>query len=153
MRIRVDVKPLRQTTLRGHALRFSAGGLVTLAMGLVAKRFGPVVGGLFLALPSIFPVGLAMIAKLQNQQAGPATTGARARRAAIAEAAGASTGGFGLAGFALVAWLGLARIGPAASLVLATVAWMIIAFASWAARRVAPTLRSHPRGRARRAHG
>jgi hypothetical protein len=136
VKVRVDASPLFQTTFRGHALRFSAGGLVTVATGLVAKTFGPVVGGLFLALPSIFPIGLAMIEKIQNQQAGTGATGARARRAAIAEAAGASAGTFGLAAFALVMWLGLARLAPAVALALATAAWMLVAFASWAARRV-----------------
>jgi hypothetical protein len=38
-----------------YAIRFVIGGLITTATGLVARKFGPVVGGLFLAYPAIFP--------------------------------------------------------------------------------------------------
>jgi hypothetical protein len=31
------------------------GGLVTVITGIVAKNWGPVIGGLFLAFPAIFP--------------------------------------------------------------------------------------------------
>jgi Flp pilus assembly protein TadB len=37
------------------ALRFLFGGLVCVAAGLIAKEYGPAIGGLFLAFPAIFP--------------------------------------------------------------------------------------------------
>jgi hypothetical protein len=36
-------------------------GAVTVIAGLIAARFGPVVGGLFLAFPAIFPASATLI--------------------------------------------------------------------------------------------
>jgi hypothetical protein len=41
--------------LSQYALRFLFGGIVTAVAGLVAQHFGPVVAGLLLAFPAIFP--------------------------------------------------------------------------------------------------
>jgi hypothetical protein len=135
MRVRVDPAPLRQTHWQGHLLRFVLGGLVTVATGLVAKGFGPKVGGLFLAFPAIFPVGLAMIERLQNREAGRGARGDRARRAAIAEAVGAAAGSVGMAAFASALWFGLDGWPLAASFAIALLAWAVMALASWAIRR------------------
>jgi Protein of unknown function (DUF3147) len=135
MRVRVDPTPLRQTRWQGHLLRFVLGGLVTVATGLVAKGFGPNVGGMFLAFPAIFPVGLAMIERLQDRQVGRGARGDRARRAAIAEAVGAVAGSVGMAAFALGLWLGLDRWPLAAVFGLALLAWAAVALGTWAFRR------------------
>jgi len=135
MKVKADLGLLRHTHWQGHLLRFVAGGLVTVATGLIAKAFGPVAGGLFLALPAIFPVGLATTERLQNREAGPAARGHRARRAGICEAVGAAAGCVGLVAFALVAWVGLDRWPVPLTLALATLGWAIFAFASWALRR------------------
>jgi hypothetical protein len=37
------------------ALRQTLGGAMTVIAGLIAARSGPVIGGLFLAFPAIFP--------------------------------------------------------------------------------------------------
>ena len=34
---------------------FFFGGLITAVAGVIAQRFGPIIGGLFLAFPAIFP--------------------------------------------------------------------------------------------------
>lgn len=150
MRVRADAGMLRHTDWQGHLLRFVAGGLVTVATGLVAKAFGPVVGGLFLALPAIFPVGLATTERLQNREAGPGARGARARRAGICEAVGAAAGCAGLVAFAVVAWRGLERWPVPIAFALATVAWGGFAFSAWALRRSLVTLmwQRHARARA-----
>ena len=36
---------------------------MTVAAGLIAARFGPVIGGLFLAFPAIFPASATLIEK------------------------------------------------------------------------------------------
>jgi hypothetical protein len=136
LKVQFDSTALRQTRWHGHVVRFALGGLVTVATGLVAKWRGPVVGGLFLSFPAIFPIGLAMIEKLQNQQVGPSAKGDRARRAGVAEAVGAGAGSIGLIGFALAAWIG-ARTGSALlALGPAMVIWLALALGSWAIRRV-----------------
>jgi len=135
MKVRPDAEPLRHTHWQGHLLRFVAGGVVTVVTGLIAKAFGPVVGGLFLALPAIFPVGLATTERLQNDEAGPGARGDRARRAGICEAVGAAAGCVGLAAFAIVAWRGLGRWPVPLVFAAATAAWALFAFAAWAVRR------------------
>jgi hypothetical protein len=135
MRIRLDPTALRRTHWYGHLLRFAVGGLVTVATGLVGKIGGPVVGGLFLAFPAIFPVGLVMIERLENRAAGPASRGHRARRAAVAEAAGASLGAIGLTAFALVVWRAPGHAAMGIVFAVAVGAWAMIALVAWYVRR------------------
>ena len=116
-------------------MRFAVGGVVTVATGLVGKIFGPVVGGLFLAFPAIFPTSLVMLERLENERAGPGARGDRARRAAIAEAAGAAMGSVGLIAFAGVTWFGLPRVGAAATLAASSVGWAAFALVSFVWRR------------------
>ncbi|MDB4981131.1 MAG: hypothetical protein JWM82_1883 [Myxococcales bacterium] len=107
-----------------------------MATGLVGKAKGPVVGGLFLAFPAVFPVGLVMIERLENRAAGPSSRGHRARRAAVADAVGASLGAIGLAAFAIVAWRTSVHLPVAVALTGAVVAWATIAFVAWCLRRL-----------------
>lgn len=71
---------IRQTTPRDYAVRFVFGGAITVAAGLIGARWGPVVGGLFLAFPSILAATLTMIAKHSrlNRAAGADGLGRRA---------------------------------------------------------------------------
>jgi hypothetical protein len=39
------------------------GGVVTVVAGLLAKHYGPVFGGLFLAFPAIFPASATLVDK------------------------------------------------------------------------------------------
>jgi len=55
MTIRIDLSGLRRTKWHDYAIRFLFGGLITGAAGLIAQRWGPGIGGLFLAFPAIFP--------------------------------------------------------------------------------------------------
>jgi hypothetical protein len=135
VRIRIDSMPLRRTGWLGHLKRFALGGAVTVATGLVASHFGPVMGGLFLAFPAIFPVSLSMIVKLQREKVGPMAQGDRARRAAIAEAAGAALGGTGLIAFASIVWIGLDRVAAAIALGAGVGAWVVVALLAWTLRR------------------
>ena len=103
--------------------------------GVVAKLWGPKVGGLLLALPAILPIGVALIAKLQDRKAGPGARGDRGRRAAMVEATGASAAAIGLIGFAVVAWRLLIRWPSWLALATATTAWVAITLVVWLARK------------------
>jgi Protein of unknown function (DUF3147) len=61
----IQFKPstLRQTRWYEYLIRFGLGGAMTVVAGLIAARFGPVIGGLFLAFPAIFPASATLIEK------------------------------------------------------------------------------------------
>jgi hypothetical protein len=109
---------------------------MTVIAGFIAARFGPVIGGLFLAFPAIFPASATLIekhARERKEKAG--LSGARrGREAAALDAAGAVLGSIGLAAFAVVIWLGIERSAPLA-LLLATAVWLVVAIAAWLVRR------------------
>ncbi len=54
-KIVIDLSSVRQTTLGQYATRFLIGGAITALVGIIAGKFGPGIGGLFLAFPAIFP--------------------------------------------------------------------------------------------------
>ncbi|MGH9691779.1 MAG: hypothetical protein ACRD4C_12000, partial [Candidatus Acidiferrales bacterium] len=63
MQINFDFSALKRTRSYEYALRLFFGGAVTVATGLIAKHYGPVFGGLFLAFPAIFPASATLIEK------------------------------------------------------------------------------------------
>lgn len=104
MRIEVDLTALKQTRWHEMLVRFCLGGLITAATGIIAKKYGPGAGGLFLAFPAIFPAGATLIEKHERerrQKAGLDGSEA-ARKAAAVDAAGAAMGSVGLFIFALL---------------------------------------------------
>lgn len=135
MKIRFDASALRDSSWGGHVSRFVIGGLVTAAVGLFTKATGPKAGGLLLAVPSIVPLGIALITRLQNRKAGPGARGDRGRHAATIEAAGASIGTVGLLAFAIVVWQLLPRTSAWIALPAATLAWAAVAAGLWVARK------------------
>jgi hypothetical protein len=106
MTIRIDIGGLRRTRWYEYAIRFLFGGLITAAAGLIAERWGPAIGGLFLAFPAIFPASATLVEKHERQKkARIGLHGAvRGREAAALDAAGAAIGCIGLAGFAVIIW-------------------------------------------------
>ncbi|MDQ2947067.1 MAG: DUF3147 family protein [Acidobacteriota bacterium] len=138
MLIKVNVSVLGQTKWHEYGLRFLFGGLVTLVAGLIADHWGPVVGGLFLAFPSIFPASLTLIAKHQEQR--KARKGMhgeeRGKDAAATDAAGTSMGSIGLLVFAGVIWWGFPRHATWIVLITGTVAWMLVSVLVWMRRVV-----------------
>jgi hypothetical protein len=68
---------------------------MTVIAGLVASRFGPVVGGLFLAFPAIFPASATLIEKhVRERKEKKGLQGTRrGKQAAALDAAGAALGG------------------------------------------------------------
>ena len=137
MQIKIDISVLRETKWSDYAIRFLFGGIVTAAAGLIAKKFGPSVGGLFLAFPAIFPASATLIeknAKEEKRKVGLNGT-RRGRMEASVDAAGASIGTLGLMVFAVLIWrlMPCYRVGPV--LVSATVVWLGVSVMSWKVRK------------------
>jgi hypothetical protein len=133
MKIKLDTSGLGQSRWYEYLIRFAFGGVVTVLAGLIAKRFGPEIGGLFLAFPAIFPATATLIEKHEKQKkerAGKSGT-ERGRRAAGVDAAGAAMGSIGLAAFALVVWLRLPASRISMALIGATLAWFVTAVSVW----------------------
>jgi hypothetical protein len=63
MIVQLNLSALRETRWYEYAIRSMLGGAMTVIAGLIAARFGPVVGGLFLAFPAIFPASATLIEK------------------------------------------------------------------------------------------
>jgi Protein of unknown function (DUF3147) len=137
MIVRFDSSTLRETRWYEYALRFVFGGVITAAAGLIAQKFGPGIGGLFLAFPAIFPATATLIEKHEKEkkERKGLDGSRRGRDAAALEAAGAAMGSLGLVLFAVLVW----RLFPhhATGLVLtgATVAWLAASGGIWSVRR------------------
>ena len=101
--------------------------------GLIADKFGPAVGGLFLAFPAIFPATASLIDSHQREEKhGAGLNGKRrGRKAAGVEAAGAAMGCFGLASFGVIAWRMLPNWPLWITLGSATAIWAIVALMTW----------------------
>jgi len=143
MRVRFDTAALRQTKWHQYAIRFLFGGLITAAAGIIAKQYGPVIGGLFLAFPAIFPAGATLIEKhekVKKQKAGMSGT-VRGRQAASVDAAGAAMGSVGLLVFALLVWEFVSRHRSWIVLLVATAAWLVVSVLIWQLRKRASTMR------------
>ena len=104
--IEIDPKGLRGMGWRDYVLRFILGGGVTASAGVIAKIYGPVIGGLFLAFPAIFPASATLIEKHEIKKKAKAGFDGTIRgvKAASIDAAGAAIGTIGLALFALILW-------------------------------------------------
>lgn len=135
--IKIDISAAFRTRWYEYAVRFVFGGVVTVAAGLIAKKVGPSVGGLFLAFPAIFPAGATLIDKHEKQKKRHAglRTGIRGRMAASLDARGAAMGSVGLIVFALVVWRVLNRESITIALGLAVVAWFATSTSLWYGRR------------------
>jgi hypothetical protein len=68
MQIEVDFSTLGQTKWHDYAVRFLFGGLIIAVAGIIAKKFGPDIGGLFLAFPAIFPASATLIEKHEREK-------------------------------------------------------------------------------------
>jgi hypothetical protein len=137
MRIEANLWALKQTTVRQHATRFVLGGAVTVAAGLIARRWGPVIGGLFLAFPAIFPASATLIEshEMQRKRQIGRDGRRRGREAAALAALGASLGAMGLVAFAVALWRILPKLSSWMALGLAVVAWAMVSGMLWVVRK------------------
>lgn len=118
---RISMSPgkVKRTTPKEYALRFVFGGLVTAAVGIVSKAFGPTVAGLFLAFPAILPASVTLLESHENESV------------AGADALGAVAGSVGLIAFGAVVWACASRIAAVAVLTFAMIAWFAVSCAVW----------------------
>jgi Protein of unknown function (DUF3147) len=137
MRIGFDFSSLQRTRWRDYGLRFVFGGIVTASTGLMAKRYGPGVAGVFLAFPAIFPAGATLIEKHEKEKKRKVGLNGtqRGRAAASIDAAGAAMGTLGLIAFAMLVWRFLPSHSSLTILPGAGVAWLSISVLAWWIRK------------------
>ncbi|HZP78765.1 MAG TPA: DUF3147 family protein [Pseudolabrys sp.] len=137
MLVRIKLSALGETRWYECLIRFVLGGVATVLAGVIAKMYGPVIGGLFLAFPAVFPASATLIEsheRKRKERAGLRRT-VRGKDAAALDSAGAALGSIGLAAFAAVAWLTL----PHATwwpLLAATIVWLLVSVLCWYVRRL-----------------
>ena len=133
MIVDVDFAALKSTKPHEYALRFLFGGIVTVTAGIIARRFGPGIGGLFLAFPAVFPASATLIEdheKQNKQEAGYDGT-RRGRIAAGLDAAGTFLGALALLLFAFVIYRLLPSQDPRLTLAAASLTWLALSVLLW----------------------
>ena len=136
MKIELNLGALKRTKVQEYFVRFAFGGALTVLAGIIAKYYGPVVGGLFLAAPAIFPAAATLLEKHEEkEQRAKAGKEPFARKVAGVDAAGAAMGSIGLIAFGVVIWQLLPRYSIAAVLGAAVLAWTAVAVGIWSARK------------------
>ncbi len=124
---------LLQITWHEYLSRFVMGGFVTALAGVITHKYGPVLGGLFLAFPSIFPASATLIAEHEQRREKRNTVSAqmKGRKAVEMDAFGAAMGALGLLVFALLAWRLLPVFPVWLVLTGSTVAWFSVSILVW----------------------
>jgi uncharacterized protein DUF3147 len=137
VRIGLNRSALRELRPVELAWRFVLGGAITAGASLIAKRYGPSIGGLFLAFPAILPASLTLVAKHQEQRKRERGLRGvvRGRHAAALDAFGALMGTAGLIAFAATTWIAAPRIAAPLALIAASVMWLAIATGLWRLRK------------------
>jgi hypothetical protein len=135
--VKVNWSALRRTRWYEYTIRFLFGGAATAITGLIVKKFGPEIGGLFLAFPAIMPAAVTLAEKHQiERKHEKGMHGTRwGRVVGGVDSAGAAMGSLGLMVFAVVVWKSLPRMGAAIVVPAATGLWLITAVAVWWLRK------------------
>ncbi len=134
--VQLKLSALKQTKWYEYLIRFVFGGLTTVATGLVAAKYGPVIGGMFLAFPSIFPASVTLVQthKKETEQKkgeGEQESKEEGKDSAAKTSAGTAMGSTGLFLFALVLWNLSTRLAPWLVLLLALAVWLAGAVIAW----------------------
>jgi len=138
MKVTFDLSTLARTRWYEYGVRFLFGGAITVIAGLLAKRFGPIFGGLFLAFPAIFPASATLVEKHEREKkrkAGIMNT-MRGQQAAALDARGAAMGSFGLACFALLVWRLLPVWNAGIVLLMGLSLWLSVSVLTWRANKI-----------------
>jgi hypothetical protein len=132
-KITVDLSGVRQTTWRQGAARFLIGGVITALVGIIGRKLGPGIGGLFLAFPAIFPASATLIEKheLEKKRRAGVNGVFRSREVAGVDAAGAAMGSVGLLAFAFTVYKTLPRHPAWQVLSAALLIWMAVSVLVW----------------------
>ena len=113
----LDVGALKKHHVSDYLTRFAFGAGISAAAAIVAAIFGAKVGGVLLGFPAILPASLTLIERKDG------------RGEAAVNAISAILGAVALVVFAVVAGFALMRFNGVVALVLATAAWLFVAFA------------------------
>ncbi len=137
MLIQIEWSALGKTKWHEYAVRFLFGGAITTVAGMVAEKYGPVVGGLFLACPAIFPASATLIAKHEAQKKKRVGLHGEIRgmEAAGVDANGAALGSIGLMMFGVVAWKLMPHHSVAGVLLASILAWLLVSVLLWQLRK------------------
>jgi hypothetical protein len=137
MTIRIDPAALKETTWNEYIVRFISGGVTTVIAGLIARRWGPTVGGLFLAFPAIFPASATLIEKhvRQRKQKKGLHGERRGIDVAALDALGTAMGSLGLLAFALLCWRLLPHYAAPGVLAGAALVWLLVGVCIWNMRK------------------
>ena len=137
MTITIDAAGLKQTKWHEYLLRFVAGGVITVIAGVIARKWGLGIGGLFLAFPAIFPASATLIEKHERQrkQKKGLQGAERGTDVAAIDALGAAMGSVGLIGFAGICWWLIPKYPAPLALGGAAVAWLLVSFSIWIIRQ------------------
>ena len=129
--------PYRTGCLTLDAQCGSAQQAAHLVAGLIAAQFGPVVGGIFLAFPSIFPATATLIEKHEAKKKKQEGMHGRylEKCATGADAAGAAMGTIGLLAFGMLVWQLSESVAPWMVLTTATIAWFAVSMTVWIVRK------------------
>ena len=138
MVVKFRLSALRRTRWYEVVLRVLFGGLATVVTGLIAKEYGPVVGGLFLAFPAIFPATATLVENHVKEKKKKAQLDgvSRSRLAVALEARGTAMGSLGLAVFGLLLWRFLVDRPAWLVLLAASLAWLVTSIVIWELRRL-----------------
>ena len=137
MIVRVDPSGMKITKWHEYVIRFVFGGLITAIAGVIGQKWGPVVAGLFLAFPAIFPASATLVAAHERER--KQLKGLRGEQrgidAAADDAMGAAMGSIGLLAFAVIGWQLIPLYSPGFALLLGMVAWSVTAVLLWTVRK------------------
>ncbi len=117
--VQAQPERLRQTKWHEYAIRFVFGGLVTALAGFITAKYGPVIGGLFLAFPAILPASATLIERHSGKEKAKDNT------------EGAAFGAVGLLAFGAAVWLLSGRMVPPLVLLIAFAAWLAAGIGLW----------------------
>jgi hypothetical protein len=132
-KITVDISSVRQTTWQQYMARFLVGGTITALVGIIATKFGPGIGGLFLAFPAIFPASATLIEQheLEKKRRAGLSGVMRSREVAGVDAAGAAMGSVGLLAFAVTVYKTLLTHPAREVLSAAFLVWVVVSILVW----------------------
>ena|ERR1700761_1213754 len=136
MLLRIKLSSLKEGRWYEYVVRFVLGGATTLVAGLIADRWGPATGGLFLAFPAILCASATLVESHERREKREhAVEGHnRGTNAAALDTAGATLGSVGLAAFALAVWRLTPELG-ASALAIGCAAWLLVSVTLWRLRR------------------
>ncbi len=136
MKIKIHLDSMKQTRWYEYLIRFTFGGLVTVATGIITNKYGPVVGGMFLAFPSIFPASVTLIQTHQEKREKEEGKDKElrthiGRQAAGVTSFGSALGSFGLFAYAIIIWQLSIHVAAWLVLFLALVIWLAAGVLAW----------------------